>query len=378
MPHWPWPCVGAATAFVAATIACAQQDIKKVLAYSTVSQLGYMFLAIGCGAYEAAIFLMVAHAFFKALLFLGAGSVIHGLHDEQDLKRMGNLRRYMPITFITFAIGWLAIAAVPPLSGFWAKGDVLENAFAAHPALWVVGLVTAALTAYYMSRLTGLAFFGERPLVAQGPHRRRATATMPGIPPRRGAIRRAPRVAVGDDRPARGSWPSSPPWPACWPSATGTFSLSRWVDPVFGANLYNDHLAHASIWVLAHRGRVIAFVGVAVGLRLWMTRSERPALETAFLNATLVHQRALRRRLRHAVASGWRVLRHGGRHRRSSTAPSTARPTSVRRVGGDSCAAPRPGTCATTSWASSSGPCSSWPSCSPGCGGADGRRPSPS
>ena len=127
-----------------------------------------MFLAIGCGAYEAAIFLMVAHAFFKGLLFLGAGSVIHGLHDEQDLKRMGNLRRYMPITFITFAIGWLAIAAVPPLSGFWAKGDVLENAWAAHPALWAVGLVTAALTAYYMSRLTGLAFFGTRPVVEQG------------------------------------------------------------------------------------------------------------------------------------------------------------------------------------------------------------------
>ena len=154
-------CIGAATAFVAATIACAQQDIKKVLAYSTVSQLGYMFLAIGCGAYEAAIFLMVAHAFFKGLLFLGAGSAIHGLHDEQDLKRMGNLRAYMPITFITFAIGWLAIAAVPPLSGFWAKGDVLENTWSAHPGLWVVGVVTAALTAYYMSRLTGLAFFGK-------------------------------------------------------------------------------------------------------------------------------------------------------------------------------------------------------------------------
>ena len=153
--------VGAATAFVAATIACAQQDIKKVLAYSTVSQLGYMFLAIGCGAYTAAIFLMVAHAFFKGLLFLGAGSVIHGLHDEQDLKRMGNLRAYLPITFITFAIGWLCIAAVPPLSGFWAKGDVLDNTWAAHPALWVVGIVTAALTAYYMSRLTGLAFFGK-------------------------------------------------------------------------------------------------------------------------------------------------------------------------------------------------------------------------
>ena len=114
--------VGAATAFVAATIACAQQDIKKVLAYSTVSQLGYMFLAVGCGAYEAAIFLMVAHAFFKGLLFLGAGSVIHGLHDEQDLKRMGNLRRYMPLTFFTFGIGWLAIAARPAAVGLLGQG----------------------------------------------------------------------------------------------------------------------------------------------------------------------------------------------------------------------------------------------------------------
>src|SRR5580698_1709326 len=147
------------TAFGAATIACAQQDIKKVLAYSTVSQLGYMFLAVGTGAYEAAIFLMVAHAFFKALLFLGAGSVIHGLHDEQDLKRMGNLRRYMKITAFTFGIGWLAIAGIPPLSGFFAKGDILDNAFARYKPLWAIGLVTALLTAYYMTRLFVLAFY---------------------------------------------------------------------------------------------------------------------------------------------------------------------------------------------------------------------------
>src|SRR5664280_197613 len=165
--------IGAATAFVAATIACAQNDIKKVLAYSTVSQLGYMFLAIGCGAYEAAIFLMVAHAFFKGLLFLGSGSVIHGLHDEQDLKRMGNLRAYMPITFITFAVGWLAIAAVPPLSGFWAKGDVLENTWAAHPALWAVG---------------------------RGGHRRRGRPAR--CPPLRGRHPRAPRVGVDHDGPS--------------------------------------------------------------------------------------------------------------------------------------------------------------------------------
>ena len=259
--------VGAATAFVAATIACAQQDIKKVLAYSTVSQLGYMFLAIGCGAYTAAIFLMVAHAFFKGLLFLGAGSVIHGLHDEQDLKRMGNLRAYLPITFITFAIGWLCIAAVPPLSGFWAKGDVLDNTWAAHPALWVVGIVTAALTAYYMSRLTGLAFFGtdrwagdrRRPDELDAAHAHHADGALvraprvavdhdraavdPGVLRRRGrgdghlgqpllagqlggpGVRRQPVPRQPRRRPPCGCWPSSTPW---WPSSSSLIGLRLW------------------------------------------------------------------------------------------------------------------------------------------------------
>ena len=192
-------CVGAATAFVAATIACAQQDIKKVLAYSTVSQLGYMFLAIGCGAYEAAIFLMIAHAFFKGLLFLGAGSVIHGLHDEQDLKRMGNLRRYMPITFITFGIGWLAIAAVPPLSGFWAKGDVLENTFAAHPALWAVGVGHRPAHRLLHEPADRAGLLRHRPVVEQDAHRRRHRHAR--RPPRRRGDPRAPRVAAGDDHP---------------------------------------------------------------------------------------------------------------------------------------------------------------------------------
>ena len=153
--------IGVLTALVAATIACAQNDIKKVLAYSTISQLGYMFLAVGSGAYVAAIFLMVAHAFFKGQLFLGAGSVIHGMDDEQDLKKMGGLRSYMPITAVTFVFGWLAIAGVFPLSGFWAKGDVLSNAFERFPLLWGIGLVTALLTAYYMTRLYVLAFTGD-------------------------------------------------------------------------------------------------------------------------------------------------------------------------------------------------------------------------
>ena len=153
--------IGVITALFAATIAVAQTDIKRVLAYSTVSQLGYMFLAIGSGAYVAAIFHMVTHAFFKALLFLGSGSVIHGMHDEQDMRKMGALRKLMPITAATFIVGWLAIAGVPPFAGFWSKDEILLYSLAKSPALYVVGLVTALLTAYYMTRQVIMVFFGE-------------------------------------------------------------------------------------------------------------------------------------------------------------------------------------------------------------------------
>jgi NADH-quinone oxidoreductase subunit L len=154
--------VGAITALFAATIAVAQHDIKKVLAYSTVSQLGYMFLAVGSGAYVAAIFHMVTHAFFKALLFLGSGSVIHGMHHEQDMRKMGALRKVMPITAATFIIGWLAIAGVPPFAGFWSKDEILLFTLAERgPVLYVIGLVTAILTAFYMTRQVILVFFGE-------------------------------------------------------------------------------------------------------------------------------------------------------------------------------------------------------------------------
>jgi NADH-quinone oxidoreductase subunit L len=161
--------VGVLTAFVAATIAVAQNDIKKVLAYSTVSQLGYMFLAVGSGAYVAAIFHMVTHAFFKALMFLGAGSVIHGMHHEQDMKKMGALRRFMPVTSVTFIIGWLAIAGIPPFAGFWSKDDILLAAWHKNQILWAVGLVTALLTAYYMTRQVYLVFFGEARFDEQHP-----------------------------------------------------------------------------------------------------------------------------------------------------------------------------------------------------------------
>jgi NADH-quinone oxidoreductase subunit L len=162
--------VGVLTALLAATIAIAQNDIKKVLAYSTISQLGYMFLAVGVGGYVAAIFHMVTHAFFKALLFLGAGSVIHGMHEEQDMRRMGALRKLMPITAATMIVGWLAIAGVPPFAGFWSKDEILLFAYNENVALWAIGLLTALLTAFYMSRQVFMVFFGE-------PHWKHAEAT---------------------------------------------------------------------------------------------------------------------------------------------------------------------------------------------------------
>jgi NADH-quinone oxidoreductase subunit L len=158
---WLIAIVGIATALFAATIAVAQNDIKKVLAYSTVSQLGFMFLAVGSGAYVAAIFHMVTHAFFKALLFLGSGSVIHGMHHEQDMRRMGALRKLMPVTAFTFIIGWLAIAGVPPFAGFWSKDEILLYTLAKSPVLYVLGLVAALLTAYYMTRQVIMVFYGK-------------------------------------------------------------------------------------------------------------------------------------------------------------------------------------------------------------------------
>jgi NADH-quinone oxidoreductase subunit L len=162
--------IGAVTALLAATVALIQVDIKRVLAYSTISQLGYMFLALGVRAYAAAIFLVVAHAFYKATLFLGAGSVIHGNADNQDIRTMGGMRKYMPYTALGFIIAWLAIAGVPPLAGFWAKDEVLSRAFfAGDYGVWVVGTAAALLTAFYMTRAVWLVFFGNERFQAVEP-----------------------------------------------------------------------------------------------------------------------------------------------------------------------------------------------------------------
>jgi len=152
--------IGAATALFAASIALRQNDIKKVLAYSTVSQLGYMFLALGSGAYVAAVFHVMTHAFFKALLFLGSGSVIHAMSGQQDIRFMGGLRKKLPVTYWTFLIGCLAIAGIVPFSGFFSKDAILLAAFEHNKALYIIGLLTAGLTAFYMFRLLFITFFG--------------------------------------------------------------------------------------------------------------------------------------------------------------------------------------------------------------------------
>src|SRR5690606_24462279 len=156
-------CIGAATAFFAATIGLTQWDIKKVLAYSTVSQLGYMFLACGVGAFGPALFHLMTHAFFKALMFLGSGSVIHAMHEEQDIRKMGGLKKYMPITYWTFFFGWLAIIGLPPFAGFFSKDEILWYAFSSprgHIGLWLLGAMGAAITAFYMTRLMAYVFWG--------------------------------------------------------------------------------------------------------------------------------------------------------------------------------------------------------------------------
>ena len=172
--------IGLATAVLAATIALKQNDIKKVLAYSTVSQLGFMFLALGVGSYTGAVFHVMTHAFFKALMFLGAGSVIHGMHHEQDMRNYGGLKKYMPVTHATFLIGCLAISGVPLFSGFFSKDEILMGAYAHNPILYYIGLAAALMTAFYMFRLYAMTFQGKfRGDEHHHPHESPAAMTVP-------------------------------------------------------------------------------------------------------------------------------------------------------------------------------------------------------
>jgi NADH-quinone oxidoreductase subunit L len=274
--------VGAATAFLGATIACAQDDIKKILAYSTISQLGYMFLAAGVGAYVAAIFLMLTHAFYKALLFLGAGSVIHAMDDEQDTKRFGALARLMPVTSVTFLIGWLSIGGVPPFSGFWSKGDVLMNAYSLSPVLYAVAALTALLTAYYLGRCYLLTFSGQQ----RWSEARRSGDGTHG-------------AAEGDGSPAGALHPHDPGWVMRLPlvvlaaasAVAGIINLpfhpldylERWLTPVVGSELLQLHFSTGAQWAFALGDAVLAAFGVAIALGLWRSTSEHAELEPAFL-----------------------------------------------------------------------------------------------
>jgi NADH-quinone oxidoreductase subunit L len=267
---WVIAAIGGATAFVAATIACAQQDIKKALAFSTISQIGYMVLAVGSGAYVAAIFLMVCHAFYKGLLFLGSGSVIHGMETEQDMKRMGGLRRVMPWTYATFLTAWLALAAIPPFSGFWAKGDILTNVYAKTLVLYALGLLTAFFTSYYMSRIFFLTFTGRERWAEEAPD---------GRPPHRRPhepswVMRAPLVVLSFFALFAGT--VDLPW-----VHVGT--LAQWLGPVFGSRLFAAHESVGEQVGLAVADGVVAVVAAYVAWVLWRRSADRPALEPTFL-----------------------------------------------------------------------------------------------
>jgi NADH-quinone oxidoreductase subunit L len=304
--------VGVLTAFVAGAVACAQMDIKKVLAYSTVSQLGYMFLAVGTGAYWAAIFHMVTHAFFKALLFLGSGSVIHGMHDEQDMRRMGGLRKYMPITAITMMIGWLAIAGFPGLSGFWSKDEILGHAFnlgtPSGYGLWAVGTVVALMTAYYMTRMIVRTFFGDEnwrvaPVPEHGEtmaqalaklepeDRSTALAAVPDLD-----VEFIPEPAHGhigaDYEPHESSWHMTVPLVVLsfFALVAGFLSLpfgdlqffEHWLEPSFALSQPIEAAGTGQILMLLLLGGLVAVGGIAAGWQLWIKpKASQKALQPA-------------------------------------------------------------------------------------------------
>jgi NADH-quinone oxidoreductase subunit L len=257
--------VGGVTAFVAATIACSQKDIKKVLAFSTISQIGYMVLAVGVGAYSAAIFLMICHAFFKALLFLGSGSVIHSLNGEQDLRKMGGLQKYLPLTFPTFLIGWLTISGVPPFAAFWSKGDVLVNVFEYSKLLWLLGVLTALLTAYYMSRLFVLTFRGNE---------RFREATEGHDPHESPWVMTAPLVALAALSVIGGILDL--PW-------VHRDSLQGFLNPTFGFIPAIGHASGLAQTGLAVVDVAVAAFGILAAFTIWRAGAEQPKYESAFL-----------------------------------------------------------------------------------------------
>jgi NADH-quinone oxidoreductase subunit L len=250
--------VGAVTLLFGAIVGCAKDDIKKALAASTMSQIGYMVLAAGLGpaGYAIAIMHLLTHGFFKAGLFLGAGSVMHGMNDETDMRRYGGLRTYMPITFVTFGLGYLAIIGVPPLSGFFSKDPIIETAFAAGGLRgWLLGgaaLLGAGITAFYMTRVMVMTFFGEKRWKPDThPHESPKTMTWPMIVLAVGSVFAGGLLAIG-----------------------GT--LEQWLEPVVGAHPEAHHAVPA--WVMTAITLAVIAAGIAIAYRMYATR---PIPETA-------------------------------------------------------------------------------------------------
>jgi NADH-quinone oxidoreductase subunit L len=261
--------VGLATALFAATIAVAQNDIKKVLAYSTVSQLGLMFVALGLGAYASGMFHMMTHAFFKALLFLGAGSVIHGMGGEQDIRYMGGLRKYLPVTFFTFLIGTLAISGIPPLAGFFSKDEILATAFAHNPVVWGFAFLASLLTAFYMFRLFFLTFSGTTRAsaeVASHIHESPGSMTVPLIVL---AILSVVGGFVGI--------------PAV---LGGNHALNQFLAPVFenGQTITEHHLSHETEYILMATVIGVTLVMILLAYMLYVRFRQLPARDEATLN----------------------------------------------------------------------------------------------
>jgi len=257
--------IGLSTAILAATIATKQNDIKKVLAYSTVSQLGYMFLALGVGAYTGAVFHVMTHAFFKALLFLGAGSVIHALHGQQDIRLMGGLKKYMLITHITFLLACLAIAGIPPFSGFFSKDEILANVYEHSPVMYGIALLGALLTAFYMFRLYTLTFLGSSRDVAatQQAHESPRAITIP-------LILLAILSVVGGFLGI----------PALF--APNAHALQQFLAPVLGSQHQQTHtLSHTTEWVLMISSVILVIMVVVITIRHYKKYVHTQAKTTA-------------------------------------------------------------------------------------------------
>ena len=293
--------VGALTALMAATIGLVQTDIKKVLAYSTVSQLGYMFLATGVGAFAAGAFHLMTHAFFKALLFLGSGSVIHAMNDEQDMRKMGNMKLYMPVTFVTMVVGAVAIAGVPPFSGFFSKDEILYRTFLSNKLLWGLAVVTAGMTAFYMFRLIFMTFYGDYRGPSFGQQDGEAQDDAGDAADEHGH--------AADDHSHAWHGPHESPSLMTWPlmilavgafaagavgipaaigdflsAATGGFlnfenAIEHFLEPSFTAGAAHEAAEHAESqlveWGLMGLSVLIAVVGIALAYHLYVRRPER-------------------------------------------------------------------------------------------------------